>query len=482
MPKDKLPSLAKNFAFSSIYQVLNVIAPLITAPYLSRVLGPAGLGIHSYTCSIQTYFSLFAALGTTYYGAKEISQNRNDVQMRSKLFWEIELVTVVTSCVSLIGWGIFILQSPQYKIYFLILTMNILATMFDITWFFTGLEKVDVVVLRNTVVKLLTVIFTLVLIKGQEDLVKYFLIYGGSALISSLATWVYIPGLTVHVKFSELKLKKHFKETVVYFIPTIATSVYTLLDRTLIGTITHSELENGYYAQAEKIINLAKTLVFSSISLVVGTRAAFLFAENRIEEVKQKTQNSIRYIFFTGAACAFGITAVAPIFVPVFFGEGYDAVVKLLYIFSPIIVVIGISNCLEAHYYIPSGRRAVSNRFIIVGAIVNLCMNLILIPLFNACGAAVASVIAEIIITILYVKGSDGFLLFKDLRSYIFKDLVAGILMLVGIRLFDVFVQIGIVYKLLIEIFLGSAIYIGVLIALKDVFITQMLKKIRRGF
>lgn len=134
--------------------------------------------------------------------------------------------------------------------------MSIMATMFDITWFFTGLEQINLIVLRNTIIKLSSIILTILCVKKPEDLLIYFLIYSGSALVSSIATWMYLPRLLIKIKFKDLKILPHFKQTFIYFIPTIATSVYTLLDRTLIGVITGSEVENGYYAQAEKIINL----------------------------------------------------------------------------------------------------------------------------------------------------------------------------------------------------------------------------------
>ena len=138
--ESKKPSVKKNFVYSTLYQIFYVLTPFITAPYISRVLGAEGVGIQSFTTSNQSYFLLIAALGTMSYGAREISMNRDDPYKRSKLFWEIELMTVGTSMVALLGWVVLILSSAAYRQYYVVLTIGIFATLFDITWFFNGIE------------------------------------------------------------------------------------------------------------------------------------------------------------------------------------------------------------------------------------------------------------------------------------------------------------------------------------------------------
>ena len=469
------PSVKKSFIYSTAYQILNVLTPFITAPYVSRVLGAEGIGIQSYTQSIQQYFLMFAALGTLSYGAREISMNRNDPYKRSKLFWEIELLTVSTSLLALIGWIFLIFFSTKYKVYYIVLTIGIFASMFNISWFFNGIEQFKLTVIRNAVFKILGIICIFAFIKSPNDLLLYVFITIVSTLLSSLSLWPYMKRYLVKVNPRDFEFKIHFHETIIYYIPTIATSVYTVLDKTLLGLITDSATQNGYYQQAEKIINLAKNVVFTAINSVVGVRNSFLFAEKRYEEIHQRIKKSFNFIFFAGFACSFGIMGVAKTFVPVFFGLGYDPVVKLLYIFSPIIVIIGVSNCLGSQYYTPCGKRKQSAKYLIVGSVVNLCFNLILIPKFGAYGAAVASVIAETVISGLYVKYSEGYGNIRLLIDTGAKKLIAGIGMFAVVFLMNG-IRINSILLVVIEIVIGAMVYGVLLLIFQDAWTCRMVK------
>lgn len=477
------PSVKKNFIYSMSYQILNVLTPFITAPYVSRVLGAESIGIQSYTQSIQQYFLLFAALGTLSYGAREISINRNDSYKRSKFFWEIELMVVGTTSLALFGWLVFILISSKYQIYYIVLTIGIFAAAFDISWFFNGMEQFKLTVIRNSIFKILGIICLFVFIRKPEDLLLYIFITAVSTLLSNLSLWPYMKRYLVKVKLREFKFKRHFHETLIYFIPTIATSVYTVLDRTLLGLITDNASQNGYYQQAEKVINLAKSVVFTAINAVVGVRNSFLFAEKRFDEIHQRIRKSFNFIFFAGSACCFEIMGIAETFVPVFFGQGYDPVVGLLYIFSPIIVIVGISNCLGSQYYNPCGRRKESANYLIVGSIVNLCLNLLLIPKFGASGAAAASVIAETVITVLYVKFSNGYGNVRLLIDIGVKKLIAGIGMFVVVYFMNR-IQMNALVLVVFQILIGAVVYGSFLLLLRDewtcAMVIAVISKVRR--
>lgn len=284
----KEPSIKKNFVYSTAYQILNVITPFITAPYVSRVLGAEGIGIQSYTASVQYIFLLIASLGTLSYGSREISMHRDDVNERSKLFWEIELMVICTTGIALFGWVFLCLFSPRYKIFYCVLSIGIFANMFDITWFFNGIEQFKLTVIRNSAFKIIGIVLLFIFIKSKDDLLLYIFITAFTSLLSNVSLWPYMKRYVVKVDFRKLSFKRHFKETLVYFIPTIATSVYTVLDKTLLGLITSDVAQNGYYQQAEKIINLAKSVVFTAINSVVGVRNAYLFAEKDLMRFTRK--------------------------------------------------------------------------------------------------------------------------------------------------------------------------------------------------
>ena len=471
--KSSQPSLKKNIAISTVYQVLLILLPLITAPYVARVIGPEGSGIYDYTNSVQTYFSMFAALGTMSYGAREIARVREDVAQRSKLFWEIELMTVMTSSVCIVVWFIFIALTPQYKTIYLVLTMGLLSTMFDISWFFAGMEQFKYTVTKNAACKLIGVILMFLFVKKQEDLLLYVIIIISSTMIGNLSMWLYVPRFVEKVDFRTFTFRKHFHETLIYFVPTVATSVYTVLDRTLIGVITNNKAENGCYHYAMQIVNMMKALTFSSLNMVLGSRLSFLFAEKKYDEIKEKIADSTNYILFMGIGICFGMIGVAKRFVPVFLGAGYDRVVTMLILMSPIVIIIGISNCLGSQYYTPAGYRKLSARYIITGAVVNLLLNLVLIPKFWGYGAIVASLIAEGVITILYLKNCNGYLRVSTIIKDGWKKLIAGLIMLIVIKVLDVIISSDIA-ALFVEVAVGFTVYLTVVTLLRDNFMTDL--------
>ncbi len=461
------PSIKKNFILSTLYEILCVITPFITAPYSARVLGAANVGIYSYTSSIEMYFSLIAVMGTAAYGKREIARTRDDKELNSKYFWEIELLSMLTSLIALIGWGIFVLSVQNYKLYYLILTINIFSKMFDISWFYQGLEQFKYTVTRNTVVKILGIICLYVFVKTPEDLWIYFLFHVGIAFFGNLSMWISVKKFLVPVKFRTLKIFPHFKETLIYFVPTIATSIYTVLDKTLIGVITKDNYQNGYYEQATKLVNIVKTLCFSSLNAVIGSRVSYLFQQNKIDEIKDKIAKSIDFILFMSFGCCFGIIGVAKTFVPIFYGPGYDQVIPLLHLLPFVLIIIGISSCLGSLYYTPFGLRKKSALYVISGSVVNLIANLILIPKLKSQGAIIGTLLAETVITVLYILKSDHFFSFKRLLKCSAKKMIAALIMMILILLIS---QLNItpVLLLILEIASGGIFYIVLLIILKD--------------
>lgn len=475
----KTVSIKKNIIINTFYQILTMIIPFVTAPYIARVIGPKGVGVYSFTTSIQTYFSMFAALGTVSYGARLIARARDNEEERSKYFWEIEVLTILTSIICLIGWGMLIYFCKEYKIYYLILTMNLLNTMFDISWFYTGLEQFKYTVTQNSIFKILGVILLFIFVKDSSDLGIYMTIMSLTTLLGTMSMWLYLPKFLKKINFKDIKIKYHFKETFIYFIPTIATSIYTVLDKTLIGIITNSEEENGYYEQATKIINMTKALTFTAVNSVVGSRISYLFVNNEIDEIKEKIHTSINYIFFMGFGIMFGLIGVASNFVPLFFGTGYDSVINLIRILSPIVIIIGISNCLGSQYYNPAGLRAQSAKYIIVGSITNLFLNLLFIPKFSSYGAAIATIIAETVISILYLKNCNNFVNTQNLLQYSWKKIIAGIIMLIIIFLTGIIKINSKMLILMLQVIFGFTTYIVILMLLKDDFINFAISKLQ---
>ena len=336
------------------------------------------------------------------------------------------------------------------------------------------MEQFKYTVTKNAACKLIGVILMFLFVKKEEDLLLYVIIVISSTMIGNLTMWLYVPKFVEKVDFRTLTFRKHFHETLIYFVPTVATSIYTVLDRTLIGVITKNKAENGFYHYAMQIVNMMKALTFSSLNMVLGSRLSFLFAEKKYDEIKEKIADSTNYILFMGYGICFGVIGVAERFVPVLLGPGYDRVANMLILMSPIVIIIGISNCLGSQYYTPAGYRKLSAKYIIIGAIVNLLLNLLLIPKYWGYGAIAASLIAESVITILYMKNCNGYLRVETIIKDSWKKIIAGVVMLIVIRALDGIISSDIL-ALLVEVAVGFTVYCAVIMLLRDSFMTDLL-------
>lgn len=478
-----MPSIRRNFVYKLLYEILALAAPLITAPYVSRVLGAEGVGIYSYSQSCIAYFTMFAVLGTNIYGMREIACCRDDKTVYSKTFWEIEILTVITSTVCVILWVGITIQSTEYKPYFLALVPTLFASMFDISWFYTGQEAVGYTVFWNAICKIAGVVLIFSFIKSKDDVVAYIMLNSLILMFGNLSMWIFLPKFLVRVSVKSLRIWHHFKETLIYFIPTIATSIYTVLDKTLIGLITNDAYQNGFYEQATKIINIAKTASFVALNSVMGARLAYLFAENKIEEAKSKIKTAMNMILLLTIGSMFGVVAIASDFVPVFFGEGYEPVIDLLYLMAPLIVIIGISNCIGTQYYTPIGKTKIASLYMIAGSVVNLILNILFIPVLGAKGAVIGSIGAEAVITMLFVHFDERYITWKYLLMIGYKKVIAGLLMLLMIRTMSLNLNLSGIVLVCVQVIVGILTYFLMLLLLRDSmiqrFVTELLNRMK---
>ena len=212
-----------------------------------------------------------------------------------------------------------------------------------------------------------------------------------------------------------------------------------------------------------------------SLNTVLGPRSSYLFSQNKIEEAKKNLKSSLNFMLMLCFGVSFGIIGVADIFVPWFFGEGFEGVVLLLKCLAPIIVVICISNALGYQYYDPAGLRLKSAKYLVVGASCNLVLNCLLIPKFAGAGAVIGSVASEFVISALYLKNCDGYLRLGELIRMGWKKLVAGAVMMVFL-LFRQRSYEPAVVDIVLLVLQGLGVYFAVLLVLWDSLLTGVLK------
>jgi len=270
-------SVVRNYMYNLIYQILILILPLITTPYLSRVLGAEGVGIYGYTYSIVTYFVLFGSLGIALYGQREIAYVQDNPRKRKKVFLELILFRLITLSIAILAYCLIFLRDGIYRQYYLILLIELFAAGLDISWFFQGIEEFKKTVLRNVLVRIISVTLVFVIVKNSDDLWKFFLIYSLGNLFGNLLLWFYLPKYLKGKKIGKLSLKAHMVPLLMLFIPQVTTKVYNLLDTTMLGSIIADKQETGFYEQSQKVIRLLITIV-TSLGVVMIPRVASIYA------------------------------------------------------------------------------------------------------------------------------------------------------------------------------------------------------------
>ena len=478
----KKKSVKINYFYNLIYNLLTLLLPLLTTPYLSRVLGVENIGIYGFTNSNVTYFVLFGCLGTTLYGQREIAYVQDDKEKQSKVFYEIFFVKLISMFISILLYGFSFCLDGKLSLYYQILLIYLVANVFDISWYLQGIEEFDKTVIRNLIVKVLSIILIFVLVKKPDDLWIYFTIFAGSELLGNITMWIYVPKYLNKPNFKKLNLKKHLKPILMLFIPQIAIKVYTVLDKTMIGVISGNMNDVGFYEQGQNIVR-ALIVIITAYGTVMASRIAYTYKNSDKKETIKYLKSSFRFSWLLGIPLMLGTIAVADKLVPWFFGDGYDPVSNIIKFTSPLIIAIGLNNVLGMQYLVPIGRQKDFTTAVVIGALSNFVLNNILIRLFGTIGAVIASVLAETIILIyeLYVtrKEFNWLMIFNG----IFKYLIAGIIMFIVIYNIELHLGVSLLNTFIVFI-IGVITYFIMLLLLRDSYILDnlniLLKKVKR--
>ena len=448
----------KNYLYNAGYQILNMVLPLITVPYISRVLGAHDVGINEYTNSWVTFFYLMGQMGITLYGNREVAYHREDIYERSKTFWGVEALQLLTVSASLIAYlfAVF-LFSTTFKHYFLLQGIWILATGVDVSWYFMGLENFKVTVVRNTLVKLASIVLIFTVIKDTGDLGKYIVILGSAQLLGNLTLWPYLRGNIVWVKISEWHPFSHFYPALLLFIPTITTQVYLVLNRLMLGRMS-TQASLGNFGQADKIVKFVLAIV-TATGTVMLPHVASKFAKGDIKGVRASLYSSFNFVSAISIPMMFGLMAIARRFAPWFLGADFNMAGEIMFLEAPIIVLIAWSNVTGTQYLMPVNRVKEYTTSVTIGAVSNVVFNLFLISGWGANGAAVATVCSEFLVTasqIMMIRHTiRRRLMFKEVWKYF----LCGLLMYLVVNRLCLIINMS-VGNLILEVVVGVLIYL----------------------
>lgn len=411
-----------------------MVLPLITAPYLSRVVGADGTGIYAFTYSIAQYFVYFGMLGISNYGNRGIAKVRENKNDRNRLFssiYELQLITATTAIIAYLVYCIvFVNQNRNIA---LLQVFFVASALFDISWLFWGMENFKVTVTRQIIVKIGSAIGIFVFVKSPSDLWKYTLILSGGTLLSQVYLFI---NLKEYVSFSAVSIKEafsHFKVVFLLVIPIIATSIYRVMDKVMIGALGNTT-EVGYYEYSDKLITTCLGVV-GSLGSVMLPKMANLVAKGDVKQQNVYLIKSIEVTMFIAFAIAFGIYSVADVFIPFFYGKGFIQSIPITRVLCTSVPFIAWANVVRMQYLIPNEKDKTYVVSILVGAIVNVIINLSLIPRYGAFGAAIGTLCAEAVVMLIQTTASANRI---PIVSFIGKSIpffVIGVLMLVLVRI-----------------------------------------------
>ncbi len=449
-------SLKKNYMYNIAYQVLLLILPLVTSPYLSRTIGADGVGVYSYSYSIAYYFVLFAMLGVNNYGSREVAGARDDYVKLRKTFWSIWILQAILTVASSILYLGYIFMLSENEHYALIWLPFVLSSALDVNWLLFGLEKFQLTVSRNFAIKLITFVLTFVLVRGPHALEAYLALMSLSMVASAAALWPYIIKRVRPIRVTMGEVLMHIKPNLVLFVPVIAVSLYTIMDKVMLGVFSTIE-EVGYYENAFKITSLPFTLI-TALGTVMLPRVSNLFSQGRKEEGLRYMAPSIWLALLLSIAFSFGLISISPEFPDVFFGSGFSGCSPVMAVLALAMPFMAWANVIRTQWLIPTKNDRAYIVSVVCGAAVNIGVNLLLIKKIGALGAAVGSFSAEVAVCLVQTAVVWNRL---PVAKWIIESIPAainGLLMFAVVRFIAVLLPAGF-WGLASEVLVGAMVF-----------------------
>lgn len=460
--------ISTNYLLNMMYNILTIIVPLVTTPYVSRVLGAEGVGIYSYCLSIQTYFIIAGTLGIPTYARRAVAVTRNDKDSLNKVFSELWILQLLLLMISFFIYLFVSRTLDNYFWMFLVCGIGMIASFFDVSWLLAGLEEFKGIVFRNFIVKMTSVFAIFIFVKTVNDLYIYGACIMVANLIGNLWMWSVSYKYIKFVKFDFRKIFRHIGPAFILLLPTMVTSINQVVDKTMMGYLANNMAEVGYYEQAQKVITISVTVV-TSLGAVLMPRLAALFNEKKKEEVTTFLKKGIEVICFVSIPLAVGVSAISNNLVPWFYGNGFEKVEFLLIILAPLMFLLGFNDLIGVQLLVAVNKEKslfIANLF---GVLTNIVMNSILIPKYLCYGAAFATVFSELVKTVCFCVISGRYFDFVHLIKSIGRYLTAALPMGAIVVALSKTIFVGSsMFNTMIMILIGGCIYGCILMLMKD--------------
>jgi O-antigen/teichoic acid export membrane protein len=391
----------KNFIYNNLLGFTNLLIPILTFPYVSRVLGPSGIGVVSFAVSLTTIFALIGSLGIPIYGIREVAKVKDDKVKLSKVFSELFVIQTSWMLITLSFYYFWLLFTDTFineNIIKYVSFLHIFALISMFNWFFQGIENYRFITIINFIIKFLLLILLYVLVKKEDEYWIYYTLIAVTTVFGAIISLIYAFKF-INFKFRKLNFRKHFKPILFLFSTQLAIGIYINLDIVFLNYFS-TEYQVGLYAPASRLIKIILILV-TSLGTVLIPKISLYLKEGKIEESKAIITKSLQFILIITLPITFLLLCLSEEIIFIFAGEKFAYSSSLLILLIPIIFLIGLSNVFGLQILVPSNKEKKLMIAVIIGAVISVVLNLILIPKFEAKGAAYTIIVTELVITVI---------------------------------------------------------------------------------
>lgn len=415
--------LFSNLIYQFIYQVTIIVLPIVTIPIVSHSLGVEGIGTYNYIMSIISYFVLTAGLGLSTYGIREIASSKGDKAELSNKFWELEFFNIFVASIVIILYIAFVVLFIEKKLFFIVGGITLLATLFDISWFYYGIQDFKQITVINILIKILSFLSIFFFINKKDDLIIYFFIQGVSVLISNISLWYFLRTKIIWIKPKREMVMRHLNPALHYFIGKISITLYTTLNKTLLGVLGTTILV-GLYTNSLQLVTIFVTLI-GTLDTVLLPHMTNLYSKNDHRKMIELMEKSINLQLYISIPLSFGIIATNRSVIPWFFGKDFLFLEKTVPFLAPLVVIMPLGISIVRQYLMPQNKIKQFNISVIIAGIVSVVLNLTLIPIFNIWGVIISTLVSETLVTLIrlidLLKNTEFKFNVLDIILYVFS-------------------------------------------------------------
>lgn len=473
----KMHSVTFNFIMNAILTVSSVLFPLITFPYISRVLLVEGSGKVSFATSVVTYFTMFATLGLPTYGVRACARVRDDKEKLSHTVQELLIISAITTAITYVVFIACVFLVPRFaeqKALLMVMGLTIGLSTIGVQWFYNALEQYSYITICAIIFKLIGLVLMFIFVKNPEDYVVYGFIYVVGSFGSYVLNFIRIRKFISFHKTGKYDLKKHLNATITFFLLSAASSVYLNLDVVMLGFM-QGDTEVGYYNAGIKVKSVLVTCV-TSLGTVLLPRLSYYVKKNNTEEFNRMVGKAFYFVFLTATSLTVYFMLYAEESILLLAGEEFLPAVVPMIILMPTVLFIGLSNITGIQVLTPLGKEKLVVYSVAAGAVLDFLFNLLWIPRLGAAGAATSTLMAEILVLVIqciFIR-KDLPEMLKGIQFY--KILAAIILAVAAGILIKQMTDFGVFVTLCISAIVFYGVYGLVLLLLKDRFIMEIVK------